>query len=101
MGQTQGKDGKSRGVLGFLADLLGLGDTFDDARSSTSALVTLPETLIKYLKWVAIGAAVLAAIFLIVTIWRYSRGKGPDVAAIAAAVAAATPAGQAASVIRR
>lgn len=85
---------KKGGVFGAISSFLGIGNEWNSMKSSVNALVSLPNTIATFLKWVAIGGAVLVGIFLIVFIWRFSRGNGPDVVGAAATVASFTPQGR-------
>jgi Na+-transporting methylmalonyl-CoA/oxaloacetate decarboxylase beta subunit len=89
---------KKGGVLGIITSFLGFGGEWNSAKSSMDALISFPSLVMSYLKWVAIGGAVLAGVFLLVFIWRFSRGDTPDVIGAAKSVAALTPAGRAARI---
>lgn len=82
------------GILGIIAKFLGIGGAWDSANGAVENLFELPEMVIKIVKWVAIGAAVLAAIFILVFIWRMAKGNTPDVAGGVAQIARLTPQGQ-------
>jgi len=82
------------GILGIIARFLGIGGAWDSANGAVENLFELPEMVITIVKWVAIGAAVLAAIFIIVFIWRMAKGNTPDVAGGVAQIVSMTPQGQ-------
>lgn len=85
---------KKGGLLGTITSFLGVRDVFDSSKQSASSLISFPQTVMTYLKWVAIGGAVLVGIFIIVFIWRFSRGNAPDVIGAAGKIAAMTPQGR-------
>lgn len=82
------------GILGIIAKFLGIGGAWDSANEAVESIFGLPETVITVIKWVAIGAAVLAAIFILVFIWRMAKGDTPDVAGGVAQIVRMTPQGQ-------
>jgi uncharacterized membrane protein len=90
---------KNGGLFGIFANFLGLKEQYDNTKSSANALLGLPELIMKYLKWVAIGGAVLVGIFVIIFIWRFSRGNAPDVIGAATSIAKLTPQGRMLSMI--
>jgi hypothetical protein len=95
MGQKVSNGAKSKeGVLDKVAGVLGTGDQWSSFKGSMTALASLPNIIVTYLKWVAIGGAVLAVVFLGVFIWRFSRGNAPDVGSAVGTLARLTPQGR-------
>jgi uncharacterized membrane protein len=99
MGQKASKgtadDWKAKGGLfGIFANFLGVKEQLDNTKSGLDALLAFPQLIMDYLKWVAIGGAVLVGIFLIIFIWRFSRGNAPDVIGAATSIAKLTPQGR-------